>query len=790
MKNENVKYHGFDLNSVTWGYRDIFKNFIDQLYRDKLLGENNQTSTDIFFRLLTHHQKTISHDHVLKNFLEALNSEHKWILKIPALFSDWTNLGTEFTRQKNHMGLAYFEIWGKGGFGNTPEEVQYVINKARYLLPIDTELAFYFIASVKKLRHYLSNREIDIFIEHTLTLFARSPQNAITFLQLKTKTSRCYLQMISREVRLDEVKNRLALYAGSISGEKITIDNHGSLDSDDLIERGSTVISLPKWLYLPAKAARFSTREHNLDYYMLTTAIAASSLLFKSFSSIHGTAQASSSFEYINCHYSANAKIINNSFIVFEYYRILKKMITFFPGTREALSLMIEDEKNNCLSAINANKIIFKSFAWLFGGKREKDSGIRTILELIRNYATTRDFQRLIHRLNVAISEKKHIGLFEKYFADLPQPISFMPDFMFPITISSLPDSNLAADLNHDQNQLKNSTDTNTRKNKQIPELSMPDSTAKNNGSEKNTTNSLPMVVGHLYDEWNEHEKDYFEKWCCLREKSVPAATVNNDVISKDIRRLSHQVKKIFERLKPDLVRKEKYLSEGDSINIDQLIHFVSLRKAQIFEIERFYEKPFINKRDIAVALLLDMSGSTGNQLDDAKTVLEFEKEAALILGEGLAEVGDQFGIFGFTGNGRGNAEYYIFKDFGDEWNNLLQKSLFSAHAGSATRMGVAIRHTGSKLEKHHSKKKLIIMITDGKPMDSGYDSNNRYAQYDVRKANEENYRKGIDSFCISTEENKIEDLEIMFPFHRYTIIKSMAKLPEVLSRFYLTITR
>ena len=40
-----------------------------------------------------------------------------------------------------------------------------------------------------------------------------------------------------------------------------------------------------------------------------------------------------------------------------------------------------------------------------------------------------------------------------------------------------------------------------------------------------------------------------------------------------------------------------------------------------------------------------------------------------------------------------------------------------------------------------------------------------------------------------STEENRIEDLEIMFPFHRYMIIKNMAELPRVLSHFYLKIT-
>jgi nitric oxide reductase activation protein len=73
--------------------------------------------------------------------------------------------------------------------------------------------------------------------------------------------------------------------------------------------------------------------------------------------------------------------------------------------------------------------------------------------------------------------------------------------------------------------------------------------------------------------------------------------------------------------------------------------------------------------------------------------------------------------------------------------------------------------------------------------MDSGYDPATRYAQYDVRRANEENLRSGINAFCISTDENKIEDLEIMFPARHYVIIKSMETLPETLSKLYLKIT-
>ncbi len=234
---------------------------------------------------------------------------------------------------------------------------------------------------------------------------------------------------------------------------------------------------------------------------------------------------------------------------------------------------------------------------------------------------------------------------------------------------------------------------------------------------------------------------------------------------------------------------KQKFLLEGDEINTDLLIEHLCNRKAGFLSTENYYQKPFVNRRDLAVALLLDLSGSTGSQLDNGRQVIDMEKEAAYVLGEGLAQLGDRFGIFGFTGQGRLGAEYFCFKGFDDPWNDRTQRALFAAATGSTTRMGVAVRHTGHKLAGLAAHKKLVLVITDGKPMDAGYSPHDGYAQFDVAKAVGELKHQAIDTFCISTKENKARDLEIMFPFQRYAIIKSMTDLPKLLTRFYLKLT-
>jgi nitric oxide reductase activation protein len=73
--------------------------------------------------------------------------------------------------------------------------------------------------------------------------------------------------------------------------------------------------------------------------------------------------------------------------------------------------------------------------------------------------------------------------------------------------------------------------------------------------------------------------------------------------------------------------------------------------------------------------------------------------------------------------------------------------------------------------------------------MDTGYDPNTRYAQHDVRMACDENEQEGVHTFAISTEENSVADMEIMFPGRRFAILSDIGDLPTVLPRLYTRLT-
>jgi len=151
--------------------------------------------------------------------------------------------------------------------------------------------------------------------------------------------------------------------------------------------------------------------------------------------------------------------------------------------------------------------------------------------------------------------------------------------------------------------------------------------------------------------------------------------------------------------------------------------------------------------------------------------------------------LGDTFAVCGFSGNGRENCEYYIYKDFDMPWNERTINALLSAFPSSSTRIGPALRHSGYKLSQRENRQQLTILVTDGKPMDCGYDPNTRYAQHDVREACEENAKRGIRTFAISTEEDTRAHMEIMFPRGRFVILPGMRHLPAILPKLYLKVT-
>jgi uncharacterized protein YegL len=285
-----------------------------------------------------------------------------------------------------------------------------------------------------------------------------------------------------------------------------------------------------------------------------------------------------------------------------------------------------------------------------------------------------------------------------------------------------------------------------------------------------------------LYNEWGEDVNDYRSNWSRVREQTHAGSSLTFYRDTAD--RYAGLLKKIrreFQMLKPEGFAKLKRQYDGDDIDLDAVVEFLVDQKAGISPSEKNYTLIQKRKRDIAVAFLIDMSRSTKG------ATIEREKESLIIMSEALHEVGDAFAIYGFSGDNRDNVDFYRIKDFDDSYDDKTKKRISAIEDRFENRDGTAIRHTISKLRRRPERTKLIILLSDGKPVDKEYSGT--YAIEDTRMALKEAQHFGIKTFCITVDKTAAEYLPRMYSHSSWTVIDDVVKLPEKITRIYRMLT-
>ena len=285
-----------------------------------------------------------------------------------------------------------------------------------------------------------------------------------------------------------------------------------------------------------------------------------------------------------------------------------------------------------------------------------------------------------------------------------------------------------------------------------------------------------------LYPEWDADMHEYRANWVRVREQTLQGGSINcyRDVMEK-YRGLVKKIRREFQLLRPDSLKKRKHEREGTEIDLDRMVEYLIDCRLKITPPEGNYIMPHRLRRDIAVSFLLDMSRSTKG------SVIEREKEACFIISEALHEVGDSFGIFGFSGDRRDNVEFYIIKSFDEPYGEQIKERISAITDHYENRDGAAIRHAVHMLKKRRERTKILILISDGKPVDKEY--NGSYAVEDTRMALKEAFRDGIKSFCITVDKKGAEYLPRMYSSSRWVVMDDISQLPERITGIYRMLT-
>ncbi len=285
-----------------------------------------------------------------------------------------------------------------------------------------------------------------------------------------------------------------------------------------------------------------------------------------------------------------------------------------------------------------------------------------------------------------------------------------------------------------------------------------------------------------LYDEWDFQRQNYRKQWCAVRE--VPIAPRDDGFVAATLDKYHGLVKKLrktFEALR-DEDRLLKRQTDGDGIDIDAVVEALADARDGSELSARLFTRLHRVERNIAVAFMVDMSGSTRGWINQA------ERESLVLLCEALESLGDRYAIYGFSGMARKRCEIYPIKTFLEAYDDTVRGRISAIEARDYTRMGFAIRHLSHLLNEVEAKTRILITLSDGKPDD--YDHyKGEYAIEDTRRALLEARRTGIHPYCITIDREARDYLPHLYGPAAFTVVDEVGQLPLKVSNIYRRLT-
>jgi nitric oxide reductase activation protein len=327
------------------------------------------------------------------------------------------------------------------------------------------------------------------------------------------------------------------------------------------------------------------------------------------------------------------------------------------------------------------------------------------------------------------------------------------------------------------------------------------------------------VTRSYFYDEWDYVGKQYTKGWCRLYEQRLQGDDYDYfRVVRQRHRLLAAGIENQLRRIRAESLARVKRVADGDELDLDQLLAAVVDRRAGLMPDDRVYSRKERTKREVAAAFLLDMSASTDDEVPDPETetvdlqadastntlthdwsrttskrrVIDVEKDALVLMSEALTVLGDAFAIYGFSGYGHDEVEFYVAKEFDEGLNARTKSALAAMKPKRSTRMGPAIRHAIRRLQAQDAPLKVLIMLSDGFPQDSDYGpdrNDHEYGIQDTAKAIQEAEQRNIATFCITVDQSGHDYLRRMCEEDRYLVIDEIESLPNELSKIYQLLT-
>ena len=287
-----------------------------------------------------------------------------------------------------------------------------------------------------------------------------------------------------------------------------------------------------------------------------------------------------------------------------------------------------------------------------------------------------------------------------------------------------------------------------------------------------------------MYPEWDYRIGQYHQDHCAV-VASVADTEGENWVPDEDAARRIRQVRRQFEALRPKRQTIWRQL-DGDELDLDAVVRSRTDLAAGQQGSDAIWGRTQDHERDMAVAVLVDVSLSTDSYVDNYR-VLDVEKEALTVLGQGLEDCGDDLAIYTFTSRKRSHVIVETVKGFDEPLQGVVSDRISAMKPGYYTRIGAAIRHVTAQMAERPNKHRLLLVLSDGKPNDLDH-YEGQYGVEDTRIAVREARRKGMAVFGITVDKQARDYVPRLFGQGGFAIIGHIAQLTKALPKIYRTL--
>ncbi len=286
-------------------------------------------------------------------------------------------------------------------------------------------------------------------------------------------------------------------------------------------------------------------------------------------------------------------------------------------------------------------------------------------------------------------------------------------------------------------------------------------------------------------------------EWDWRRQRLIPdhcrivpmlAADAHSQPLPEHLNRTARRLRNQFQALAPARTWRRAQ-PDGQEIDIDAYLRFAADRHAgSASGADALYREMRSGARDLACLLMADLSLSTDTWLNDHQRVIDVIRESLFLFAEALDATGDRFGMYGFSSRKRDPVRVHMLKSFDEHYGGLVRGRIQAIKPGYYTRMGAAIRHGSALLAGQPGGRRLLLLLTDGKPNDlDQYEG--RYGIEDTRQAVLEARRLGLQPFCVTIDDKGSDYLPHLFGSAGYVVIRRPSELPKRLPLLYAQLT-